>query len=523
VDLGAYLRIIRGRWIIVAASLAVALLAAWLGSTVAPVATATPTSYTATTLLLNTGGFGTGAFGSGGSTGLGLPTVAALTTIGEVADRVAEDLNYQGDPLTLAARVTASADTTAGTVRIRATSSKPREAEVLADTFAQELLGYLADRNANSTAAQIESIEEQRDKLDREIGALDQQIAATSGTSAEILTAERNAKITSYGTLSQQYQNLLSSQQAPIGLEVVQPAVARQISASGFQPPQSRVARMIVAAIVGVLIGVGIALVMERARPRIRTRAAAEKYSDAPVIAEIPRIRGKDRDGLVTAARPRSPTANAFRLLRAGMMAGTARGHPSAKTILVTSPGPSEGKTTVVANLAVAFADVGMSVLIMSCDFTRPRVHTLFGVPNVPGLAEGLATLNGRPILDGCLHETPVDDVKLVASGSRPENPSELLGSGNMRAAIREARKLADVVVVDTAPLLAEADAAQLVSYVDAVLVVVREGKTTTELAERAGAALRRLNAPIVGVVLNQAAEAVTTKYYHQVQARADK
>lgn len=516
-DLGAYLRILRGRWLIVLAAVIVALGAGWLVSTVAPVATPAPTTYTASTLLLNTGGFGTGSFGTGGTSGFSLSTVAALTAIEAVSERVADELGYEGDPSELAARVGATADTTAGTLRIRAIASTPREAEGLADTFAQELLGYLLDRRTESTGAQIESIDKQLADLDEEIATLDQQILATPETEAQLLRAERDAKIVSYSTLSQQYQNLLSSERQPIGLDIIQEAVARPTTTTGFQPPRSPMARLIVAGIVGLLLGAGLALVIERVRPKIRTRDAAEQHYSASVIAEIPRIPRLERGELVTAAHPRSGTANAFRLL----VAGISRGYASARTILVTSPGPSEGKTTVVANLAVAFADVGKTVLVLSCDFTRPSVHTLFGVPNAPGLAESLASMNGRPVLDGCLHETPRSDIRLVASGNRPEHPTELLSSSNMRSAIREARRLADIVLLDTAPLFAEADAAHLVQYVDAVLVVAREGHTTTELAERARDTLTRLHAPVVGVVLNEAAEAVSPKYYYDYDARA--
>jgi capsular exopolysaccharide synthesis family protein len=519
VGLDAYLRILRGRWLIVMAAVVIALGAGWLTATFAPTPAPPPTTYTASTLLLNTGGFG-GSFGSGPTSGLSLSTIAAITTIDAVAERVADRLGYEGDPLALSARVSASADTTAGTLQIRAVSSRPRDAEVLADTFAKELLGYLHDRTAESAATQMEAIREQLVQLDEEIAALDRQIPATSETQAQILRAERDGKIVSYSNLSQQYQTLLSSQNQPLGLDIIQEAVARRATATtGFQPPSSLTARLVVSGIVGLLLGAGLALVVERMRPKIRTRDDAEQRYGAPVIAEIPRIPWPERGELVTVARPRSAAANAFRLL----VAGISRGYPSANTILVTSPGPSEGKTTVVANLAVAFADVGRSVVILSCDFTRPHVHTLFGVPSGPGLAEGLASMNGRPVLDGCLHETPLRDVRLVAAGNRPENPSELFSSSKMRSAIAEARKLADVVLLDTAPLLSEADAAHLVPYVDAVLVVAREGHTSTELAERAREALARLHAPLVGVVLNEAAEAVAPRYdYHARTAEKD-
>lgn len=508
-DIAEYLRILRGRWVIVAAAVAVALGAAWLTSTVAPIGTTTPT-YTATTLLVSTATPGT----------LNLSTVAALTRIEPVARRAADDLDFQGDPSTLVANVFATADTDAGTLSVRATAATPQAAERLADAFASALVDYLNDRTAESTTAQLGALTSQLDLLDEQIAELDQQIASSSGSTQALLTAERNAKIVSYGVLSQQYQNLLSSRQSPLGLDIVQNAKARRTTVGGLQAPQSRTSRLIVGALLGLLFGVGLALLVERMHPKIRTRTAAAKHYDAPVIAEIPRVPRRERDPLVTASQPRSPTANAFRLLMAGLTRRPGRDVPrtrgQAKAILVTSPGPGEGKTTVVANLAVAFAETGRSVLMLSCDFTKPRLHTMFGVPNVPGLSDGLAQMNGEPIFSDCLQETNVQDVMVVASGNRPDNPGELLSSGSMRAAIREARRLADVVLFDTAPLLAQADAAHLLSDVDAVLVVLREGHTTVDLAERGSDVLQRLGAPVAGVVLNEATGSNMPRYYVQ-------
>jgi len=140
----------------------------------------------------------------------------------------------------------------------------------------------------------------------------------------------------------------------------------------------------------------------------------------------------------------------------------------------------------------------------MSTDFHRPRIHSLFGVKQGPGLSDQLMSPNGKAVLEGTVVATGVHDVHLVPSGSFPTWPGQLLGSSAMRSALREARSLADVVLIDTPSLLSEGDAAQVIPSVDYVVVVARSGEIKTDTARRAGEMLQRLRAPTTGVVLNR-------------------
>jgi capsular exopolysaccharide synthesis family protein len=228
----------------------------------------------------------------------------------------------------------------------------------------------------------------------------------------------------------------------------------------------------------------------------------------------------------VTSVSPESRAALAFRVLAATLTrlgskdASTEhdsriRGSSGTETILVTSAGPSEGKTTVVANLAAALAELGKRVLVFSCDFRRPLVHEFFGVSATPGLAESLATSNGQGVLDGSVWDSAIEHVSVVPSGRPPLKPGELLSSHNMRRALDEAKGLADIVILDTAPLLAEGDVAHLLPAIDEVLLVVRAGKTTQQMAKRAHEFLERLGAPVVGVVLTDTAAATVPHRYY--------
>jgi capsular exopolysaccharide synthesis family protein len=514
-DVADYLRILRARWLVIVAAVVVALGAAWLTTTtVAPVGVEGPKTYRASTVMLKTGE--TGNFP--------LSTLARVATIEPVAAQVADEIGFDGEPLELAGKISATADDVSSLLTIRATDTDRRTAEVLANQFAKQLVAYLAKRNADTSATQASTLKTQLDDLNAQIVSLDNQIDAAPKDAADVLTARRNANIATYQTLYTQYQTVLAQGAEPIGLEVLQDASAVEVEPVGFQPPRSRSSRLIIAAILGLMLGAGLALLIERIGARIRTRQIAEESFGLAVVGEIPRIRRKDRQRIVTATDPRSAPARAFRVLAAALVGRAVepsgngafvRRSTRAKAILVVSAGPDEGKSTVVANLAVAFREMGRRVIVVSADFHRPTIHNLFGVRGAPGLSEQLASPNGKPILQGNVFATSIPDVYIVPSGSRPERPGELLASEAMRSALAEARHTAEIVLIDTAPLFSESDAAQVIPEVDAVLLVARAGRTRADTGRRTGELLARLKAPTIGLVLNDSREvAVLGRYY---------
>jgi capsular exopolysaccharide synthesis family protein len=513
-DVADYLRILRARWLVVVAAILVAVLAAWGTTTVAPVGVRGPASYRATTVMLKTGD----------TADFPLGTVARVVTIEPVAQLVADAVGFDGDPLDLAGQVSTTVDEVSGLLNITATDRAPGRAEQLANQFAKQVVVYLTDRNVRASSATASRLRSELDGLDAEIASLDGRIDDLPEGDAGVLIARRNADIATYQTLYTQYQTVLAQGAEPIGLEVLQDASAVEVEPVGFQPPRSRSARLIIAAILGLVLGAGLALLIERIGARIRTRQIAEESFGLAVVGEIPRIRRKDRQRIVTATDPRSAPARAFRVLAAALVgravepAGNGafvRRSTRAKAILVVSAGPDEGKSTVVANLAVAFREMGRRVIVVSADFHRPTIHNLFGVRGAPGLSEQLASPNGKPILQGNVFTTSIPDVYIVPSGSRPERPGELLASEAMRAALEEARHTAEIVLIDTAPLFSESDAAQVIPEVDAVLLVARAGRTRADIGRRTGELLARLKAPMIGIVLNDSRDvAVPGRYY---------
>ncbi|MBN1813497.1 MAG: CpsD/CapB family tyrosine-protein kinase, partial [Anaerolineae bacterium] len=184
------------------------------------------------------------------------------------------------------------------------------------------------------------------------------------------------------------------------------------------------------------------------------------------------------------------------------------------RTLLVTSAGPTEGKSTTAANLAVAMAQAGLKVVVLDADLRRPRIHKIFGLHPRGGLTGSL--LEGN--MDGRLQPSQVEGLAVLPAGELPPNPSELLGSKRLRELLDELAEDADVVVIDSPPVLPVTDAAVLAREVDGVLLVVDAGATRQEVVQRAVEGLRQVGAHLIGVVLNR----VPTRrggyyyYYHE-------
>jgi capsular exopolysaccharide synthesis family protein len=511
VDPAEYLRALRRRWAVIASAVAVALAVGWFTSTVVPVGVPT-VSYHADVLLLDTG-----TISQAPSDISSLDTMSSLVTIRPVAERVAKRLGWDGDPMSLAARVQASTGEDSGILSISATGSDPRDAERLADAFTEEFLAFLSDRKSKAIAREQGFLLEEINELTKQIDRLEGRIAGSEEADRELLESERNAMISTYGFLQQQYQQLSTAAAEGDRLQVIQDATAQTVTTEGFQAPRSTSSRLILAGILGLLAGVGLALLLERLDTRIKTRQAAEQHFGLQVLSELPPVEatpnGMGVGGIVTSSQPTSPSADAFRLLAASL-AGPQDDQPSrakkaggkGRVILVASGDRHEGRTSVVANLAAAFSQVGQRVLILSCDFRHPSLHAVFGFQNGSGLSDALRRRwNGESILETQVRETALPGVSLVPSGSVPPRPSTLLTAPTMGRALEEARKLADVVLIDTPPMLLASDAAHLMGDVDSVLVVARAGKTTAEQAERVRDLLGRLGAPVVGLALNEA------------------
>lgn len=503
-DLPEYLRLLRRRWRILLACVLVAGVAAWVTTPSEP--TGGDLTYTATHQLLRD---------NSATAPAALATVSLFVKTGVVPERAAERLDYDGEAAVLAAGVTVEADEQVGTLEITATGNSRSRAAEVANVFAEELLAFLGQEAAAAQREQIELANEDIATLQIEIDELEDQIAVAelADESTSTLEAARDSLLRQYGAALDQQRQVLDQPPPTAGYLTLQPALPElaSLEGGGFAAPSSRSARTAIGIFVGLVLGLGVVLLAERLDTRLHDVKSMGTAFGLPVIAEVPKVSTKRSDRrILSAVEPMSAMAESYRSVRSALvlspvtvLGSTGAGDPVTKedprVILVTSPAPGDGKTTTVANLALTMSEAGRSVLVLGCDFRRPEIHTYFGVTDIPGIAEVLTGEPGYQRLEDVVRPTMIRGVSIAPSGGRLRSFGDVAAVG--RVLIEEARSLADVVIVDTPPLLATNDASELIPACDAVVVVSRVGKTSADGARRTRFLLERLGAPVAGIV----------------------
>jgi capsular exopolysaccharide synthesis family protein len=256
----------------------------------------------------------------------------------------------------------------------------------------------------------------------------------------------------------------------------------------------------VVLTMVGLLIGLGLAVLLELRDNAVRTEEQLRALDPGPLLGRIPFDRRVRTIPLIVDADHRSVMAESFRQLRTNLEFIDIE-HP-VKVLVVTSSVPEEGKSVVASNLAVSLTLGHRSVLLIEADLRRPSLADHFGIDRSRGLTDVIA---GRASLDSVLHTWVTDGLAILPSGPLPPNPSELLGSTAMLALLDELRERFDVIVIDTPPLLPVTDGAVAAAWADGVLLVVRSGKATRHQVTHSLRALQAVSGRVLGVVLTMA------------------
>jgi succinoglycan biosynthesis transport protein ExoP len=259
---------------------------------------------------------------------------------------------------------------------------------------------------------------------------------------------------------------------------------------------------------IGLIFGVILAFVLETLDTGLRSVAEIEAVTGLASLARIPRIRKTAAEGgslthvqsnISVLAHPKSQFTESFRALRTSLLPSTA-GHPPV-TILLTSAKPSEGKTTVSTNLACVLAQRDVRVLLIDADLRRPTIHHRFGLNGRIGLT---TVLTGSSTLEEAIQHVPdVPNLDILTSGPVPPFPIEMLGSQVMTDLLGKLKGLYTHVVIDSPPLLSVADGVVLAREADAVVLIVRHGKSSRHVVRRARDLLLGAGAPLTGIALN--------------------
>ncbi len=381
---------------------------------------------------------------------------------------------------------------------ITATSGVPSQAALVANLYATAFVQYrqgVASRSLASAEAQLRS----------QISSIGQQLSSFHGNTT---SPEASALLNQQAVLKEQLAQMQVSGAVDTGdVALVTPAQA-PVSPSSPKPVQDALLGLAA----GLALGLGAAFLRDSLDDKLSSKEATEHAGGAPVLAMTPVVTSwrRQRNPLVVSvAEPTSPAAESYRSLRTSIQ--FVRQERQLRSVVVTSPGVSEGKTSTLANLGVVFAQAGERVVLVSCDLRRPRIGEFFGVDEQQGLTSVLA--GERTVEEALLPVPGFDRLSLLPAGPVPPNPAELLNGARARDVFTRLRDNFDLVLIDSPPVLPVTDAAILSQHADATLLLAAAGQTRRSDLHRAAEKLDQVGAKILGIVLNKVTRQ-TGRYY---------
>ncbi len=374
--------------------------------------------------------------------------------------------------------------------------------------------GYsLMQLKQNIVEKQIELQAEQAKKmeLNKVLAKYQRQFEKLPQKSIEYARLQRarlsNEKL--YLLVQEKYNEATIAEQSQFGyIEIINPAIVPQDPVS----PKTK-SNLILGALIGLGLGIGIVFLLEYLNNKIQTPEDLRKkgYSPLSVVPlmddEIRKMGGKAEiamDGkrvdvhLLAYVNPRSVISEAYRRLRTNIQ--FSRLDRSVQTILVTSPGPGEGKSTTSSNLAITLAQTGKKVLLIDADMRRPSIHRTFRVEKEPGLTN---LLFGKATEEDTIQHTFINNLDIIGSGKIPPNPSEILGSQQMRDFLNAQKEKYDMIIYDSPPILAVTDPAVISTLVDGVIMVVSAANTRLDAFQESIELIEGVSGKILGIVLN--------------------
>src|SRR5437763_4947566 len=388
-------------------------------------------------------------------------------------------------------------------IEVAATSTDRTRAAAIANAYVNAYVDFRRTQAVTSLLAASQQIQAKITDLDNQIAALDARAShAPSSQQSGIVQSQAPQR----SALVDQ-ESAFKSQQAQLQVNSAVETGAAQVVAPASVPTSPSSPRIVrnalLAAAVGLLLGIALAFLRDYLDDSIKTKEDLERASGGlPVLGHIPAVsswKDKSQARVVSLTEPTSPAAEAYRAIRTSIQfLGLDR---PVRTLQITSPAPGEGKTTTVANLGVALAGAGQRVLIVCGDLRRPRIDEFFGLSHEVGFTSVL--LGRLPLSEACQRVPGVERLAVLAPGPLPANPSEALVSRQTVELLEAAKAEADVVLVDSPPVLSVTDAVILSTRVDATLLVASAGATSAKMIARSLEVLDQVGTSVVGTVLN--------------------
>ncbi len=426
--------------------------------------------------------------------------VADMINSHRLADEVVQSLHVglSADQLLDEMRASAANDTPIVTIDVR--DGNPRLAARIANVAASTIIALYQTDQSSRYAGLKTALQRQINDANNQLSSATKRLAATeTATPANpalvaSLTSEIGSLQTGLSGLNSQLNTILLSQaQSDTAITVIDLAQVPSAAVSPSMP------KNLLLALVFSLIATGaIVTAAEYLDDSIRTPEWIEKHLELPVLTVVGKFNIKKYTTLV-ADRPWDTNAEAFKTLRTNIQFMNVDQPP--RTILICSGGPGEGKSTIAMNLAATVAQAGKRVILVDCDLRRPTVHKYLGLDPRPGLTE---YLSDPAIGLQVARDSSIPNFFVVTSGSIPPNPSELLGSLRMGEFLLFLKEHADLVILDSSPVLAVTDPSVLAPHVDGILFVVDEEKSKMRATLRALQRFEMVGGNVLGVVFNK-------------------
>jgi capsular exopolysaccharide synthesis family protein len=413
------------------------------------------------------------------------------------------------------------------------------DAALFANTWASKYIQVKRDGAVNDISAatatlqvRLSELRAERQALRAPLDELDEQIQRSADEEVAVRLQRQYDRLAD----DLRYELELTTEQAEAAvrslaalelqaeLATVGEARVVQVAAPPGGPSNTPVWRTVVYGLtIGLMAGLGLALLAETRDKTIKSASDIQGLTSLPVLASIPAAGKKQMADLPfsTHRDPEGMFADAYHKVRSSLEFVSLEG--DIRTVLITSPNASEGKSTTACNLALALSSVGKRTVLLDVDFRRARVHRIFGIPQMPGVTDVVLSGVEMGSVAYSIQEPGLTDLLVAPAGTTPPSPAAFVGTSGFLGTLEWLRSQADVVVMDAPPLLAVSDAHTLGKHVDAVILTAMAGQTTKgELAEVL-TVMSQVGANVIGVVLVgvDEAESYGKGYYYRSKANA--